>query len=214
LKAFLITSSGTFAGIIGADHASRTFESARNPIDVEFRARQARETAAERTNKTFTQRAMDFGKKERYKIVGASWIASMATAFALVNRNKYLSGPQKLVQARVYAQFLTLGVLVASAAFEIQDSKNKVGHWETVKYVDPKDPEHKRMLERREFKEEETAHASAGDDLWKDMVAAEEERLKERDAEDAKFKKSKGGHREKKTENKAGKSEDEAKEKK
>jgi hypothetical protein len=159
--------------------------------------------AAEKANKTFTQRAMDFGKKERYKIVGASWIASMATAFALVNRNKYLSGPQKLVQARVYAQFLTLGVLVASAAFEIQDSKNKEGHWETVKYVDPKDPEHKRILEREEFKEAETAKGSPGDDLWKDMVAAEEERLKERDAEDAKHKKIKGGKKtEKKTEEK------------
>lgn len=191
LKAFLVTSAGTFAGIIGADHASRSYESARNPIDVEYRAREARQSEAERANKTFTQRAMDFGKKERYKIVGASWIASMATAFALVNRNKYLSGPQKLVQARVYAQFLTLGVLVASAAFEISDSKKQEGHWETVKYIDPKDPEHKRTLERKEFKEGESAQASGGDDMWKDMVAAEEERLKERDEEDAKFRKPK-----------------------
>jgi len=143
LKAFLVTSAGTFAGIIGADHASRSYESDRNPIDVEYRAREARQQAADRANKTFTERAMDFGRKERYKIVGASWIASMATAFAIVNRNKYLSGPQKLVQARVYAQFLTLGVLVASAAFEISDSKNQQGHWETVKYVDPSDPDHK-----------------------------------------------------------------------
>jgi hypothetical protein len=132
---------------------------------------------------------MDFGKKERYKIVGASWIASMATAFAIVNRNKYLTGPQKLVQARVYAQFLTLGVLVASAAFEISDSKNQQGHWETVKYVDPKDPDHKRMLERKEFKEGESAEQSGGDDMWKEMVAAEEERLKQRDEEEARFRK-------------------------
>ena len=136
---------------------------------------------------------MDFGKKERYKIVGASWIASMATAFAIVNRNKYLSGPQKLVQARVYAQFLTLGVLVASAAFEISDSKNQQGHWETVKYVDPKDPDHKRMLERKEFKEGESAEQSGGDDMWKEMVAAEEERLKQRDKEEARFRKKNGG---------------------
>ena len=135
---------------------------------------------------------MDFGRKERYKIVGASWIASMATAFAIVNRNKYLSGPQKLVQARVYAQFLTLGVLVASAAFEISDSKNQQGHWETVKYVDPSDPDHKRMLERKEYKEGESAEQSGGDDMWKDMVAAEEERLKQRDAEEARFRKKKG----------------------
>lgn len=197
LKAFLVTSSGTFAGIIGADHASRAYESARNPIDVEFREREARQSQAERANKSFTERAMDFGKKERYKIVGASWIASMGIAFSLVNRNKYLSGTQKLVQARVYAQFLTLGVLVASAAFEISDSKKQQGRWETVRYVDPNDPEHKRMLEKKEFKEgdngEEGHGQGAGDDLWKDMVAAEEERLRERDEEDAKFRKKNGG---------------------
>lgn len=158
---------------------------------MEYRERESERAEAEKAGKTFSQRAMDFGKKERYKIVGASWIVSMATAFALVNRNKYLSGQQKIVQARVYAQFLTLGVLVASAAFEISDSKNQEGHWETVKYVDPKDPEHKRMLERKEYKEGESVQASSGDEMWKEMVAAEEERLKEREAEEAKFRKPK-----------------------
>ena len=120
---------------------------------------------------------MDFGRKERYKIVGGSWLASMVTAFALVNRNKYLTGAQKLVQARVYAQFLTLGVLVASAAFEISDSKNDEGKlWETVRVVDPNDPEHKRIIEKKEHKED-----WEGQELWRDMVDAEEQRMKERE---------------------------------
>lgn len=180
LKAFLVTSAGTFSGIISADHASRAYESARNPIDREFKEREVERHRADIAGKSFTQRAMDFGKKERYKIVGASWVASMATAWALVNRNKYLTGPQKLVQARVYAQFLTLGVLVASAAFEISDSKNDQGHWETIKYVDPKDPEHKRMLEKKELVGGEE-QKSDGDDMWKEMVAAEEQRIKDKE---------------------------------
>jgi len=181
MKAFLVTSSSTFAGIIAADHYSRSFQAARNPIDQQYQRQQKEEYEAKYANMSFTQRAVEFGRQERYKIVGASWLASMATAFALVNRNKYLTGPQKLVQARVYAQFLTLGVLIASAAFEISDSKNDKGKlWETVRYVDPKDPEHKRILEREQRKEGE-AGGSDGDTMWKDMVAAEEERLKERD---------------------------------
>ena len=120
---------------------------------------------------------MEFGRKERYKIVGGSWLASMVAAFAIVNRNKYLTGPQKLVQARVYAQFLTLGVLVASAAFEISDSKNDEGKlWETVRVVDPNDPEHKRIIEKKEHKED-----WEGQELWRDMVDAEEQRIKERE---------------------------------
>lgn len=182
LKAFLITSSGTFAGIINADHYSRKYEAESNPIDVEYKQRESERYEAERAGKTFTERAMDFGRRERYKIVGASWIASMATAFALVNRNKYLSGPQKLVQARVYAQFLTVGVLVATAAFEISDSRSAKGRYETVRYLDPSDPEHKRYLEKRVEKETGSqGNQSGSDDLWKDMVAAEEQRIKERE---------------------------------
>lgn len=120
---------------------------------------------------------MEFGRKERYKIVGGSWLASMVAAFAIVNRNKYLTGPQKLVQARVYAQFLTVGVLVATAAFEISDSKNDKGKlWETVKVIDPNDPEHKRLIEKREYKEE-----WEGQELWREMVDAEEQRMKDRE---------------------------------
>jgi len=186
LKAFLITSSGTFAGIISADHYSRSFERDQNPIDREFHERESQRIKQERANKTFTERAMDFGRQERYKIVAGSWVASMFTAFALVNRNKYLSGPQKLVQARVYAQFLTLGVLVATAAFEISDKRSQTGRYETVKYVDPNDPEHKRMLERQQ----EVGPSDAGDELWKDMVAAEEQRIKEREDDEKRLRKA------------------------
>lgn len=44
---------------------------------------------------------MKWFMEEKYKIVGASWAASMVAAFALVGRNPYLTGQQKLVQARV-----------------------------------------------------------------------------------------------------------------
>jgi len=207
LKAFLVTSSGTFAGIVSADHASRAFESERNPIDVEYKQREKERAAADVSGKSWTQRAMDFGRKERYKIVGASWVASMATAFALVNRNKYLTGPQKLVQARVYAQFLTLGVLVASAAFEISDAKNDEGKlWEKVKYVDPNDPEHKRMLEREQLVEEDQ-----GDTFWKDMVAAEEERLKEQERGRKRLEREKRGKKPHKDEGKKEDKKDEGK---
>ena len=149
LKAFLVTSSGTFAGIVYADHYSRQYEASQNPKEVEFRKQQQDQAIKDKEGKTFTQRAMEFGKKERYKIVGGSWIASIVAAFAIVNRDKYLTGAQKIVQARVYAQFLTVGVLIATAAFEISDQRSGQGRYETVRYVDPKDPEHKRMIEKQ-----------------------------------------------------------------
>ena len=95
-----------------------------------------------------------------------------------------MSGPQKLVQARVYAQFLTLGVLVATAAFEIADSRNEEGRWETVRYLDPNDPDHKRMLEKRVEKDPGVGSQKEDPenrDMWKRMVQEEEDRLKEKE---------------------------------
>lgn len=105
---------------------------------------------------------MHWGKENRYPIVGVSWVASMAIALGLVGRNPYLSTQQKLVQARVYAQGLTLAVLIATAAFEIGDRSEGQGRWETVKILDPDDPEHKHMIEKRIHHE-----SYAGEDQWK-----------------------------------------------
>ena len=86
----------------------------------------------------------------------------MAIALGLVSRNPYLSGTQKLVQARVYAQGLTVAVLIATAAFEISDSSGGKGRWETVKVVDPNDPEHKRLVEKKVHHE-----SYKGEDQWR-----------------------------------------------
>ena len=80
---------------------------------------------------------MTFAKDNHYSIVFGSWIASMAGAFTIVGRSPYLTTQQKLVQARVYAQGLTMAVVIASLAFEGVDSAQGKGRWETVKYIDP-----------------------------------------------------------------------------
>lgn len=96
----------------------------------------------------------------------ASWVASMGIALGLVGRSPYLSTAQKLVQARVYAQGLTLAVLIATAALEVGDVNKGRGRWETVKILDPDDPEHKHMIEKRIHHE-----AYAGEDLWRGAFA-------------------------------------------
>ena len=100
----------------------------------------------------------------------------MAIALGLVGRSPYLSTSQKIVQARVYAQGLTLAVLIATAAFEIGDRKDDKGRWETVKIIDPDDPEHKHLIEKKVHHER-----YAGEDLWRDMVETEERKIKERE---------------------------------
>lgn len=69
------------------------------------------------------QNLFSWVREQKYKIAGATFVASMVGSFILVGRNPYLTGKQKIVQARVYAQGLTLAVIVSLAAFEISDRR-------------------------------------------------------------------------------------------
>ncbi|EEQ30948.1 Replication factor C, subunit RFC4 [Microsporum canis] len=158
MKAFLVTSTGTFTGIVAADHGSRSFERSQRQ-DMEFlEDRENRLRQQELAEMSIRDRVFEFARREKYKIVGLTWIASMAGSFALVSRSPYLSGPQKIVQARVYAQGLTLAVLCATAAFEISDQRKGRGIADAVRARSKKDK-------------------NSPDDLWKDMVDAEEHRM-------------------------------------
>lgn len=158
-RTFLVTSTGTFGAIVQADRSGVAFQKAKDPM-AKYRDGSQRAQEIMRENESAYERFMSYGRENRYSIVCASWLASLAVAFALVSRAP-MSTPQKIVQARVYAQGLTLAVLIVSAAFEMHDAKNSKGRWETVMVLDPNDPEHKHLIEKRVHKEE-----YEGQDLW------------------------------------------------
>jgi hypothetical protein len=56
---------------------------------------------------------------ETFVIAAGSWVVSMAGALTYSFSNKYLSTQQKLVQARMYAQAVTIAVLMASASLSV-----------------------------------------------------------------------------------------------
>jgi hypothetical protein len=89
----------------------------------------------------------------------------MAGSWHFVNRNPYLSSSQKLVQARMYAQGGTLAALLGSFAIEGADAAKGKGRWETIKVIDPNDPEHKRVVEKKIHHER-----YAGEDQWRGML--------------------------------------------
>ncbi|KOS19545.1 Respiratory supercomplex factor 2 -like protein [Escovopsis weberi] len=169
-RTFLVTSTTTFGAIVQADRAGVAYQKSRDPM-AGYRDAAQRAHDAARQSESAYQRFMQLGREHRYSIVFASWLASMAAAFASVNRAP-ISTAQKMVQARMYAQGLTLAVLIVSAAFEVSDAQKGSGRWETVLVLDPNDPEHKHLIEKKIHKEE-----YEGQDLWMDMVEAEERRL-------------------------------------
>lgn len=152
-----------YLAIIAADRASRGYEQARNP-DRDYTDQSLSLEQQYEASKPFSERAKDWGEKNRYSIVFGSWVASMGIALGIVQRNPYLSGQQKLVQARVYAQGLTVAVLLASFMLETNDKSQGRGRWETIKVLDPNDPTHKHYIEQRIHHER-----YAGEDQWKGM---------------------------------------------
>lgn len=172
-RSFLVSSAGTFGAIVTAERYSVNFQRARDPMN-QYLDESQRVAEEVRKAESAPKKLMEWGRENRYSIVFTSWIAAMGIAMAVVGRSKYLSTSQKIVQARVYAQGLTLAVLIATAAFETADAKSGKGRWETVMVVDPNDPTHKHMIEKKVQKEE-----YEGQNLWKDMVEAEERRLEE-----------------------------------
>lgn len=151
--------------IVTADRFSRSFEASRHP-DEGFQDEAARLRAEQYAKKSSFERFMDLGKEYRYPIVGTSWVLGMGIALGVVGRSPYLSTQQKLVQARVYAQTITIAVLCATAVFEVGDRGKGEGRWETVQIVDPNDPTHKHIIDKKIHHERYT-----GEDQWKGGVS-------------------------------------------
>ncbi|KAJ4336598.1 Replication factor C, subunit RFC4 [Didymella glomerata] len=176
-RAFLVTSAGTFVAVIAADRASAQYDIENNPEKKAEIERERNRAALLEQNKTAVERAKEWATENRYPLLFGFWIASMAGSWTMVNRNPYLSGSQKLVQARMYAQGGTLAALLTSFAIEGADAAKGKGRWETIKVLDPNDPTHQHIIEKKIHHER-----YAGEDQWREMVEAEEERLKERNA--------------------------------
>ncbi|KKZ64665.1 hypothetical protein EMCG_09428 [[Emmonsia] crescens] len=180
MKAFLVTSTGTFLGIIAADHSSRSFEASTHSEHAFLGEREARLRQEELASMSTSDRMWAFIRKEKYKIMTLSWAAGMIASWAMVSRNPALTKGQKIVQARVYAQGLTLAVMCGTAAMEISDQRKGKGLLDKMKEKQAKTA----GKEKGEARQKERYQ---GEELWKEMVDAEEERLKAKDAKKQKL---------------------------
>lgn len=77
----------------------------------------------------------DWATRHKFGIVGGGWVAGMATAMGIVMRDPLQTFPQKLVQARMWAQGWTIALVVGAAVLSrspVRDH-NPVDHsWKTM----------------------------------------------------------------------------------
>ncbi|KTW31135.1 uncharacterized protein T551_01208 [Pneumocystis jirovecii RU7] len=114
IKSFFVSSIATTALVISTDNASKKYQDSKygslDPIKP-----------AEKIN--WQSALLIWCSENKWKIIAGSWALSMIGSFSFLWRDKYLTKAQKLVQARMYAQGITLLVLLVSAGLSIDRSQ-------------------------------------------------------------------------------------------
>jgi len=90
-----------------------------------------REVAVERSrwnSLDSREKLKDWAIRNQYKIILGSWAASMGVAAAIVMRNRYQTMPQKIVQARMWAQGLTIGILIGAGVLTHSQRAEAAAH--------------------------------------------------------------------------------------
>lgn len=89
-------------------------------------------------NLTTNEKIKHYAIENKYKIIFAGWAASMGGSFWYINRDPLLSKAQKIVQARMYAQALTVVILLGSMLLSVNsytsksDEEEKQYSWEAI----------------------------------------------------------------------------------
>ncbi|KAH7922541.1 hypothetical protein BV22DRAFT_1037382 [Leucogyrophana mollusca] len=74
------------------------------------------------------EKLANWATRHQYSIILGSWALSIAIAGGIIARDKHQSIPQKVVQARMWAQGLTIGVLIAAGALTHSRRQDAVRH--------------------------------------------------------------------------------------
>ncbi|CAO3699124.1 hypothetical protein G6F70_007688 [Rhizopus microsporus] len=128
LQSILAVSSTTAGFLFASDSAVTHYENRELGYTDETMLQSLMHKRQDETNMSAFDRSLHYLNQNRWTFIGLSWAVSMAGALGYSFSNKYLTTQQKVVQARMYAQAVTIAVLMASAGISIyvgEDEKNK-----------------------------------------------------------------------------------------
>lgn len=116
-KVLVYAAPAAFCTIVNMELTSRSFE-------IHMRSKQHGTIAPDEPHRdaSLWDRLALWGKEMKYPIIVTSWAASLAGSYYLVSKDKFLTRAQKIVQARVYAQGLTVAMLLATVFLSVADT--------------------------------------------------------------------------------------------
>ncbi|KAK6455933.1 uncharacterized protein RJT20DRAFT_51767 [Scheffersomyces xylosifermentans] len=128
-------------GAFFADDGSVKFDEDNYRSD--FLKKQEEEKLAAYNRLSSTDKVLHQLNENKYKIIVSSWAASLYGSWRLVNRDPYMTKAQKIVQARVYAQAITVVLLLSTLLLSMHEA-------ELQKTEPVKVPEWKKYLAEQE----------------------------------------------------------------
>ncbi|KAL7415321.1 hypothetical protein BDY24DRAFT_359966 [Mrakia frigida] len=160
LKAFGVVIVLVPSMIISAEKAGTDFEKAqwRGSGQDELNAIELRERRKwESMNRE--EQIKSWAKDHQYSLVGGAWAVAMVGSFGFVWRRPGLTTVQKLINARIIAQTLTIGLMLGAMALTYVDPE----------HTPPKEPDHSwaDMLERDATDKERAEREQAREKLLK-----------------------------------------------
>lgn len=118
--AFWITPP-TMLTAICAEEASNSFDAMMYSNESE--SQYALEQHKKWKEMSLQQKLVEGLSNNKYKIIVGAWAASMYGSWVMVDKDPIMTKAQKAVQARMYAQFITVGLLLASMGLSMYEKK-------------------------------------------------------------------------------------------
>lgn len=119
VKTALFITPPTLLTAICAEEASNKFDELMYSSGPE--STQAIEEYQRWKNLPLKQKFVEGLSDHKYKIITGLWAASLYGSWVMVNRDKIMTTTQKAVQARMYAQFITVALLLASMGLSMYE---------------------------------------------------------------------------------------------
>ncbi|KAJ1975833.1 hypothetical protein H4R34_004193 [Dimargaris verticillata] len=123
-KAFLLTSGIASVIMIESERAGKRYEKEYYQPKVARAAVSPNAVRdADAPPQSLVEQTQTFVRDHQWSLVGGTWASGMAVAFGYLARQKHMSTMNKVVQARMYAQVITIAALLGTAVI-VGTSKN------------------------------------------------------------------------------------------
>ncbi|KAJ2709842.1 Replication factor C, subunit RFC4 [Coemansia spiralis] len=129
-KTGLILAPSMSAFYIRGEHVGSEFRRGKHlhQLEGDERERALREQQAGAVRQSLANRTIDFVTTNRWSILGATWVTGIAGSVFYLYRQKGMTVSQKTVQARMYAQLITIIAIMSTAAVASLSDKNENKH--------------------------------------------------------------------------------------